>query len=698
MLTRLTSAILMLAYCYKEIKLLRCIGVVIHDIMKLSFKNEILLSTIGLAVVTVVATTFIGVFSTTSAGDYAEKSTRTVLQGQARNLLLQISSSAANREDLVFENVRREAESVANYIVETDNAPATFNAHSYWNFNERVIQENGILTNSPSDVSTFHIPSFVNLGTVEKKNIEQSALLDFLIPGILKNNKEIVAMYLIDTLGITRYYPNIVLGKLAPPEYDPRLDIYYAPATPQNNPDKHLIWSPLYEDVAGRGLMVTLTTPIYLHNRFSGIMGTDILLTSIIERITNYTPIEGSYTFLIDKEGNTIAFSDQAAKDILGPESVGGRVNLFEKAQDKKFKNILKEMTSGQVGFGIFSANTETLYISYAPLEQTGFSLAVVVKESIILKAVETLHHEISNSIQRTIFFLTIPAGIIILFLASLIGGYLVVQRVKEEIAVKEKIQGLANELSETNWQLARSNEQLRIVDQRKSEFVSIVSHQLRTPITAIKGYASLLLEDSYGKLTKEQEGPIDKIFASSKRLADMVSDFLDISKIEQGKMTYTFTSVDLHAMLTDLTDEFRKEAKEKKLKLTFTRPEKTSFIVTADDGKIRQIFSNIIDNSIKYTPKGEVTVSLEKNDTQGTVIARVKDSGIGLSQDDIHHLFGKFTRGSGGQKEHTAGSGLGLYVAKKMLEAQHGKIWIDSEGPGKGSTFAVELLAEEEV
>ncbi len=284
------------------------------------------------------------------------------------------------------------------------------------------------------------------------------------------------------------------------------------------------------------------------------------------------------------------------------------------------------------------------------------------------------------------------------IFFGTLLFSILLVRSVKQEITAREKISSLANELSETNWQLARSNEQLRIVDQRKSEFVSIVSHQLRTPITAIKGYASLLLEDSYGKLTAEQSGPIEKIFASSKRLADMVSDFLDISKIEQGKMTYTFTSVDLHAMLTDLTDEFRKEAKEKKLKLTFTRPEKTSFIVTADDGKIRQIFSNILDNAIKYTPKGEVTVSLEKDNAQGTVITRVKDSGIGLSQDDIHHLFGKFTRGSGGQKEHTSGSGLGLYVAKKMLEAQHGKIWIDSEGPGKGSTFVVELLAEEEV
>jgi len=331
--------------------------------------------------------------------------------------------------------------------------------------------------------------------------------------------------------------------------------------------------------------------------------------------------------------------------------------------------------------------------IAYAIVKYNLFNIKLIATQAFIFILSITLFARIF--ISPTVATRAIDS---VIFVTVILFGVLLIRAVKQEVKAREKISSLANELSETNWQLARSNEQLRIVDQRKSEFVSIVSHQLRTPITAIKGYASLLLEDSYGKLTKEQEGPIDKIFASSKRLADMVSDFLDISKIEQGKMTYTFTSVDLHAMLTDLTDEFRKEAKEKKLKLTFARPEKTSFIVTADEGKIRQIFSNILDNAIKYTQKGEVTISIEKNEVQGTVITRMKDSGIGLSQDDIHHLFGKFTRGSGGQKEHTAGSGLGLYVAKKMLEAQHGKIWIDSEGPGKGSTFAVELLAEEEV
>ena len=149
--------------------------------------------------------------------------------------------------------------------------------------------------------------------------------------------------------------------------------------------------------------------------------------------------------------------------------------------------------------------------------------------------------------------------------------------------------------------------------------------------------------------------------------------------------------------MLTELAEEFIVEAEKKSLALHLHIPKKEQFIVTADAGKIRQVLSNLLDNALKYTPKGEVNVYLEKDDVHGVVLVKVKDSGIGLSPDDIHHLFGKFTRGSGGQKENTDGSGLGLYVAKKMLEAHRGTIWVDSEGSGKGSTFVIQLLAEEQ-
>lgn len=280
-------------------------------------------------------------------------------------------------------------------------------------------------------------------------------------------------------------------------------------------------------------------------------------------------------------------------------------------------------------------------------------------------------------------------------FTLVLVTGILLIRSVHKEVEAREEIRRLADELAATNVELEVSNERLRIMDLRKSEFVSIASHQLRTPVTAMKGYSSLLLENAYGTMPEKMKDPVEKIFRSSERLALMINDFLNVSKIEQGSMTYTFVPLDLKKMVIDLVQDFHVVAGEKKLDLETDIPDDENFNVVADEGKIRQIISNLIDNSIKYTPKGSVRLILSKEPTHGEdgmILLQIKDTGIGLSQDDIHHLFGKFTRGAEGSKVNTSGSGLGLYVAKKMMEEHKGNIWVDSEGNGKGSVFCIEL------
>lgn len=280
----------------------------------------------------------------------------------------------------------------------------------------------------------------------------------------------------------------------------------------------------------------------------------------------------------------------------------------------------------------------------------------------------------------------------VVVLIATFFFGILLIRSVKQEIVAREKIQKLANSLSESNWELAKRNEQLRVIDQRKSEFVSIVSHQLRTPITAIKGYTSLALEGSFGELHGDLRDALSKVFVSSNRLADMVSDFLDISKIEQGTMQFMFTKEDIGRMVREVTAELAPRAAGKSLTLTTTVPEGTGPDAIVDDNKMRQIFSNVIDNAIKYTERGGINVIVDTDVDKKKIIVHIKDTGIGLSSDDIHNLFGKFNRGSGGSKMDTTGSGLGLYVAKRMLEAHGGAIWVDSAGIGQGSVFVIEI------
>lgn len=331
-------------------------------------------------------------------------------------------------------------------------------------------------------------------------------------------------------------------------------------------------------------------------------------------------------------------------------------------------------------------------YTAYAIYKHGIFNVKIIASATLIFLLSVVILFEVLFTKNISLVYYKIVE-----FVSVLIIGSFLIQSMLKEIKQREDINKLAKRLTESNWELARTNERLRIIDQRKSEFVSIVSHQLRTPITAIKGYTSMILEESFGAVPETIKSPIEKIFFSSKRLAEMVDEFLDLSKIEQGRMTYNFISVDIKEMLKDIEEEFTPIAKKKDLALNFITENEGVFIVTADKGKVRQIFTNLIDNAIKYTPEGSVSIILGKNNEQGTVVVRIKDTGIGLSTDDIHHLFGKFARGEGGQKQYTEGSGLGLYVAKKILEAHHGKIWVDSPGVGKGAEFTVELLDEED-
>lgn len=274
-------------------------------------------------------------------------------------------------------------------------------------------------------------------------------------------------------------------------------------------------------------------------------------------------------------------------------------------------------------------------------------------------------------------------------FVLVLIFGLSLIRGVLQEVAQRKKIEQIAKDLAE-------ANEHLRELDKEKSEFVSIASHQLRTPLTAISGYASMLLEGSYGKLSKKTEEAVNRIFQSSGRLVLIIEDFLDITKIEQGRMTYQFTTVDMKGLLRGLIEELEPRAREKNMKLVLKINGQGSFNATADFGKIRQVMSNLIDNAIKYSGVGHIDIALLKDSARGRIRVSVHDTGIGISPQTMEKLFQKFSRAEGVKKIYTEGSGLGLYVAQEMVKAHHGRIWAESEGEGKGSTFHVELLAED--
>jgi signal transduction histidine kinase len=239
-------------------------------------------------------------------------------------------------------------------------------------------------------------------------------------------------------------------------------------------------------------------------------------------------------------------------------------------------------------------------------------------------------------------------------------------------------------------FQLEFANDRLKELDQMKSEFVSLATHQIRAPLTAIKGYISLIQEGDYGEVTPEIRKGLNVIMDSTNNLVTIVGDFLDVSRIEQGKMKFDFSDFNLKKLVEEVVQEYRPNIEKRGLVLDFSCDEQARYDVHADRGKVKQVIGNILDNSIKYTPKGKISVSVKNQD--GKVLITIADTGVGINPKTLPKLFQKFTRADNANETNILGTGLGLYVAKNMIESMNGRVWAESEGEGKGSQFHIEM------
>lgn len=269
------------------------------------------------------------------------------------------------------------------------------------------------------------------------------------------------------------------------------------------------------------------------------------------------------------------------------------------------------------------------------------------------------------------------------IFLATVIFGVMLIKSVLNEIKMRERIETLYADLKV-------ADEKLKKIDEEKSEFLFITSHQLRTPMTIIKGYISMMLEGDFGDLDTRLTAIINKIYISNERLVKIINDLLDLSRIERGKMDYSFKECGLEKIVSESISELKPNVKDKKLKLTFKKPEKELSKVLIDEDYTRQVIVNLIDNAIKYTDKGEIKIKLEED--SGIIRFSIKDEGAGISEETMPHLFKRYSREEKTYSKASRGMGLGLYIARRIVEDQRGKIWAESKGEGHGSTFFVEL------
>lgn len=237
--------------------------------------------------------------------------------------------------------------------------------------------------------------------------------------------------------------------------------------------------------------------------------------------------------------------------------------------------------------------------------------------------------------------------------------------------------------------------EQLKIANQEKSEFMSFASHEIRNPVTAMRGYASMVLEGDVGEISDDMKDVAEKITSEGQHVLDLIGQYLNKSKLELGELKYNFVPCDMAAIVKASVSNAQINAKQHQLKLSADIDTKGDYKLTADEGKIKEVISNLIDNSIKYTPKGSVTVSISKKD--GKVLVKIADTGVGIPKEIQPELFKKFSRANA-QKVNLLGTGLGLYLARTFVNAHGGKVWAESEGKDKGSQFYVELPVQPDI
>lgn len=258
----------------------------------------------------------------------------------------------------------------------------------------------------------------------------------------------------------------------------------------------------------------------------------------------------------------------------------------------------------------------------------------------------------------------------------------------EQRISVKSR-----DELGDLAGEFNRMAKKLKELDQMKDDFVSSVSHELRSPLTSIKGYVDFVLRGKAGPLNKKLIEYLTIVKNNTSRLGMFINDILDLAKIEAKRFELGKEALELPPLIEEMVTFFRPQAEESKVQLEVVVSANVS-LVSADPDKLRQVFTNLLSNAFKFTPEGgKVTIETKNSESGNFVEIAIKDTGVGIVKEDLQKVFGKFQqiKPSKGKVRKVKGTGLGLAIVRGIVEAHGGRIWVESE-PNKGSNFIFTL------
>lgn len=328
---------------------------------------------------------------------------------------------------------------------------------------------------------------------------------------------------------------------------------------------------------------------------------------------------------------------------------------------------------------GDFSAIVFLGFTAYAIVKHQLFNMKIIATETIVVL--------LSLSLLVQIF---LPGSMLehivkaVIWLLATYGGLILVRSVKKEIKQKEELELLAKKLEEANTHL-------KDLDRMKDDFLGMASHELNTPLAAIEGYLSMILEEGMGgNLQPQTREYLDRIFSSSQRLSAIVKDLLNVSRIESGRIHLLYAEVQIEDLIKQAVAEIDPKVKEKRHTTCLELPADPLPKSWMDPTRITEVLLNLLGNAVKYTDDGgHIEIGAKQQEKE--VLIWVKDNGKGIPKDRADRVFAKFTQVDV-LKDEVKGTGLGMYISQKFVELHKGKIWFESDGPSKGTTFFVSL------
>ncbi|MBU0618830.1 hypothetical protein KKD62_01190 [Patescibacteria group bacterium] len=420
-----------------------------------------------------------------------------------------------------------------------------------------------------------------------------------------------------------------------------------------------------------RRLLERITDSIFFKDRydtedFLKAMGRILGSTLEIELLANklltrlLTEMKLSHACLVSLKGHKIEhiFSQNCQQGAVSYHQIRSiltsaqRPLIFDELPEGKRKNLLRQLDIGFV----------------APLRVKDKEMGILV-----------LGHKLSGDIyfDQDIQVLSILTSEVAVAIQNALSY--------EEI--KKFSNTLKLEVDKATLKIKNTNKRLKELSDLKDEFVSVASHEMRTPMTIIKGYLSMLLEGDAGKLSPKAKDLISDAFEGATRMIRLVNNMLNVSRIESGRISVNLQDVQLEKICEEVVDEFRIEAREHGLKLKFETLGTNEPLpkVRVDIDRIREVLVNLVANAIKFTPHGHIFVRCQVKDD--LLLTEIEDTGVGIPKEARKKLFRKFSQASLRDAQERKGSGLGLYICQLMINEFGGKIWFNSK-VGKGTTF----------